>query len=120
MEKGSQSEGLLAGNSIAQGCLVFCEHLLQDWHRLIAPHQDVIRIQMARNRWACGLPVPHRLHRARPAVLAIPQEVGHTAANLHARKTFVQLGKVHDASQVLIGKHLCPETIQTFAARHPA
>src|SRR5208337_1696887 len=63
---------LLAGHATIKRGLTFSLDLLQDRHRLIAPHEDVVRIKMARNSGTGRLPVPNCLHLGGPVMLAIP------------------------------------------------
>src|SRR6266568_4995748 len=105
MEKRTKAKRFLAGHATIKRGLTFSLDLLQDRHRLIAPHEDVIRIKMARNSGTSRLPVPNCLHLAGTVMLAIPQEVRNATANLHARKTLVELRIVHDAPHSLVGKH---------------
>lgn len=105
MEEGTKAKWFLAGHATIKRGLSFRLDLLQDRHRLVAPHEDVIRIKMACNSGTGRFPVPNCLHLARPVMLAIPQKIRNAAANLHAGKTLVELRIIHDAPHSLVGKH---------------
>ena len=74
---------------------------------------------MTRNSGTSRLPIPNCLHLAGSVMLAIPQEVGNTAANLHARETLVELRIVHNTPHSLVGKHPLAVFIEPLASCHP-
>src|SRR5208337_4199344 len=100
-----ESKRLTTGDALVERVFLLRPDLLQNWHRLVAPYEDVIRIKMTRNSGTGRLPIPNCLHLAGPVMLAIPQEVGNAAANLHARETLVELRIVHNTPHSLVGKH---------------
>src|SRR5690606_16528177 len=87
VEKCTESEWLATGHALIKGLLLLDSHLLEDRYCLIPPHENIESIEIARDCWAGGLPVPNRLEGARPVVSTIPEEVGNTATYLQAWKS---------------------------------
>src|SRR5664279_861902 len=97
-----QSEWLSAGHSCVKSWFVPPPNFVEDGDRLVPADQDVVRIEEAGDGLTDQPTVPHRLDRAGPVVVAVPQEVGNAAAYLHPRKTVVQLRVVHNVTHTSI------------------
>ena len=104
VEERTEAKRLLTGNPKIKRRLTLCPNLLQNRHGFIAPNEDVISIEVARNRRPRGLSIPNGLKLTWPFVITIPQEIGDATTNLHAWKPLVELRVVHDFKQTLVGE----------------
>jgi hypothetical protein len=89
---------------------------VEDAYSLVSAYEHIVGVKLPYGGLANNLVPNHSYDLALTIVIATPQPVRDTAANLHAWKHVVQLRKVNEFHEAVITQHSITEVVQTLPA----